>query len=514
MRKKWTLFIVVIALMTIGYASNSVTFRYNINSKIMMDLEDFKFEIESVTLGDRDISDSITDDKLGFSFLSNLGTGISVDYQVNNLSTEYDGEVLLTCTPAHQGVRIDQEEVLVAAQTIGENRISFIPSNVEESSGSSCDVEVGTTWSYTYSNASESFEVPCKGNYKIEYAGAAGGSGQKYIVGTSNGGGGTGSSGSAYSTTIDLNTNDIISYSIGKKGGNGSSSTAGAAGTPGGKKGGSGVYTNGTLFAGAGGGGGGYTLVSINGVETLSANGGKGHAGGAYPGYTAGAGGAGGSHSVNSGDLTITSLSSNTGNGYVKITLMSVESQEQVIQYECSLNIKGIARTEKVETCEYNSGYSWEFDYTGNEQTFSIPCDGTYKLETWGAEGETETISYGGYSVGLINLVKNNSLYINIGEQEDINNASNNEDKATYVALSSGLLNQLSDNIDNLLIVAGGGSDYIGNTRLTNKAMYCYNCTESDDVTTKTISTTCTNQNPVENCSKQGNGYVKITKVS
>ena len=59
----------------------------------------------------------------------------------------------------------------------------------------------------------------------------------------------------------------------------------------------------------------------------------------------------------------------------------------------------------------------------------------------------------------------------------------------------------------------GGGSSYIGNSLLTNKVMYCYNCTASSDTATKTISTTCTNAAATENCSKQGNGYAKVTYI-
>ena len=60
---------------------------------------------------------------------------------------------------------------------------------------------------------------------------------------------------------------------------------------------------------------------------------------------------------------------------------------------------------------------------------------------------------------------------------------------------------------------AAGGSGYIGNSLLTSKAMYCYNCTASSDTATKTISTTCTNAAATENCSKQGNGYAKVTYI-
>ena len=60
----------------------------------------------------------------------------------------------------------------------------------------------------------------------------------------------------------------------------------------------------------------------------------------------------------------------------------------------------------------------------------------------------------------------------------------------------------------------GGGSSYIGNKDLTNKAMYCNNCKTSDKEDTKTISNTCVSEDPVEQCSKKGHGYAKITLIS
>ena len=60
----------------------------------------------------------------------------------------------------------------------------------------------------------------------------------------------------------------------------------------------------------------------------------------------------------------------------------------------------------------------------------------------------------------------------------------------------------------------GGGSGYIGSSLLTNKAMYCYNCTASTATATKTISTTCTNKTATQNCAKRGNGYAKITYIN
>ena len=58
---------------------------------------------------------------------------------------------------------------------------------------------------------------------------------------------------------------------------------------------------------------------------------------------------------------------------------------------------------------------------------------------------------------------------------------------------------------------AGGGSGYIGNSLLTDKYMYCYNCDTSDVESTKTFTTTCAEETPTENCAKIGNGYARIT---
>ena len=60
----------------------------------------------------------------------------------------------------------------------------------------------------------------------------------------------------------------------------------------------------------------------------------------------------------------------------------------------------------------------------------------------------------------------------------------------------------------------GGGSGYIGNPILKDKVMYCYNCEESSEESTKTISTTCSEETPTSNCAKKGNGYARITLVS
>ena len=288
----------------------------------------------------------------------------------------------------------------------------------------------------------------------------------------------------------------------------------------------------------------------------------------------------------------------------------------------------GYAKVTKVGSeDEINNNVS-EFNYTGTEETYTVPEDGTYKLETWGSQGSSINSSYiggyGGYSTGTIKLKKNDVLYINVGGMgsstsgnanqfsdtgyngggKGHNNTSSTDryassgGGATHIATKSGLLSTLSDSLDSILIVsgggsgtwlyndewrnnkvghgggfigstgqgygsgntwnasggtqtgagengakgifgkgadasdsesagagggfyggntsifsAGGGSGYIGNSKLENKIMYCYNCEESSKESTKTISTTSVSETPIENYAKKGAGHAKITKL-
>ncbi len=288
---------------------------------------------------------------------------------------------------------------------------------------------------------------------------------------------------------------------------------------------------------------------------------------------------------------------------------------------------KWVAEAEELstnDTCKIYFEYreSFNFDYTGNEIVISLPYSGFYKLEVWGGQGGNsiannvykETGGYGSYASGKVSLSKGDKLYINIAgrgqdgilNQNDISGgyngggishwdkyddeASGGGGGATHIAKVSGLLSNLENTKDNILIIAGGGgggswtntagsgggitgnsakdrdgkvvagatqtsgykfglggaganntgapgggggagyyggtggstntapggggSGYIGNSLLSDKAMYCYNCTESSDTDTKTITTTCVEETPTENCAKKGNGYVKITYLN
>ena len=312
-------------------------------------------------------------------------------------------------------------------------------------------------------------------------------------------------------------------------------------------------------------------------------------------------------------------------NGDISVDIVNDSTEYDTESYlECEL--------EKEETNK-----TWNYDYTGGEQTFTVPVTGTYKLETWGAAGGGVQAGFGGYSTGNVTLSTNEKIFIVVGGAGSISTNANNGGGyngggngssieqngsggggATHIAKTSrGLLSSYSSYISELLIVAGGGggstitandknggggagggylgvtggylkqlnwsfygtggsqtaggvcylydtdladsdsfgtfgqggnhgyessqniggsgggggfyggggssrnhgqagggSGYIGNSLLTEKTMYCYNCQESNETSTKTISTTCANATPTANCAKQGNGYVRISLIS
>lgn len=119
------------------------------------------------------------------------------------------------------------------------------------------------------------------------------------------------------------------------------------------------------------------------------------------------------------------------------------------------------------------------FGYTGGVQSYTVPVDGTYKLEVWGAGGEGFTnISYGsngGYSSGQKYFSRGTVIYIVVGGGGGANSGGkggyNGGGKggecaggggATHMATASGVLSSLSSNRGAVLIVAGGGGGGCG----------------------------------------------------
>ena len=120
------------------------------------------------------------------------------------------------------------------------------------------------------------------------------------------------------------------------------------------------------------------------------------------------------------------------------------------------------------------------FSYTGGVQSYSIPANGLYKLEVWGAKGGDSGVSgkgggQGGHSVGYKVLNKGDTLYVVVGGA-GVNGAGSggyngggyssnlnltvygSGGGATHIARRTGTISSIgSANIGDILIVAGGG---------------------------------------------------------
>ena len=83
------------------------------------------------------------------------------------------------------------------------------------------------------------------------------------------------------------------------------------------------------------------------------------------------------------------------------------------INYSYSSNILKLNNVaSNVEVIKVNELY--EYNYTGQSQTFTTPIDGLYKVELWGAQGGNEG-GLGGYTSGYINLNEDEKLYVYVG---------------------------------------------------------------------------------------------------
>ena len=71
-----------------------------------------------------------------------------------------------------------------------------------------------------------------------------------------------------------------------------------------------------------------------------------------------------------------------------------------------NVNLRNISYNRKV----------WNYPFSGYEQTFVVPKNGTYKVELWGAKGGGTTGGKGAYTSGKIELTKNEIFYIYVGQ--------------------------------------------------------------------------------------------------
>ena len=676
--KKTTILIIVVLFMVIGYAAYNTTINIYGNGKLAENLSDFKVYLSNLKVNGKEVN-GINNTKDEFT-INDINGDISVD--VINDSTEYDTESYLECVKEDENVgKVWDYDYTGGEQTFTVPTTGTYKLETWGAAGGGAQAGFGgySTGNVTLSTNEKIFvivggagSISTNGNNGGGYNG--GGNGSSIDQNGSGGGGATHiaktSRGllSGYSSYIS----ELLIVS-GGGGGATSSSTYNANGGSGGGYMGSTIKgpTGGTQTIAGTNAKGGITGSFGKGADSTNEGaGGSGFFGGGsglHPdiGYS----GAGGSGYIGNSLLTEKSMycyncresseestktASTTcvnatptancakqGNGYARITLissptgittdkMTISAQESTSQnlqnvtgksFTCKLKLNKISRTEKV----YTGPTEWNYDYTGGEQTFTVPTTGTYKLETWGAQGysvnSTYFGGYGGYSVGFVQLKNNTNLYIYVGQNGPggygsftsypNGGASYGESPvqggsgggSTHILLTESDLSALKNNLDEILIVSGGGgastyytgwngigghaggymggtgtrltidagkytagtggsqtsggstgscggengsfgkggststwggsggggfyggggncgatggggSGYIGNSLLTEKAMYCYNCQESKDISTKTISTTCTSATPKENCSKQGNGYARITLVN
>lgn len=126
---------------------------------------------------------------------------------------------------------------------------------------------------------------------------------------------------------------------------------------------------------------------------------------------------------------------------------------------------------------------SQDFPYTGAVQTFTAPTNGYYQLEAWGSQGGGNG-GYGAYSTGVVYLVHDETIYIQVGGTGAKYNGGYNGGGiggygnlgqnayggggATSIARKTGLLSSLSSSKDSVLLVAAGGGGGCQNANCTN----------------------------------------------
>ena len=101
------------------------------------------------------------------------------------------------------------------------------------------------------------------------------------------------------------------------------------------------------------------------------------------------------------------------------------------------------------------------YDYSGAAKTFTIPYDGYYKFEAWGAQGENfteggtlkHTGGLGGYASATFYLYKGDVITIDVGGQ----NGHNGGGKGEIFGNGGGMTSVSSKTYGPLLIAGGGG---------------------------------------------------------
>lgn len=142
---------------------------------------------------------------------------------------------------------------------------------------------------------------------------------------------------------------------------------------------------------------------------------------------------------------------------------------------------KGNCTNMDVITCDLSSQV-YSFSYDGGFQVFNVPKSGRYLIELWGAQGGDYNANNvggkGAYTSGIINLTKNEKIYVYVGGKGVARTAGFNGGAAggpstdgTYTAgggatdvrLVSGIWNNAESLKSRIMVAAGGsGTGYYG----------------------------------------------------
>ena len=177
-------------------------------------------------------------------------------------------------------------------------------------------------------------------------------------------------------------------------------------------------------------------------------------------------------------------ISSNTGYQYKSTTCNGTVSNNILTISNITSNIScEVVFEPKQITVNFDlAGGVVENIYTEpKEHTYTVLYNGTYKLETWGAQGGGVSSlpgGYGGYSAGNIELSQNEKLYVYVGENYNgykstlsfngggsgtystgENTVNFNGGGATDIRLVSGDWNSTAS-LASRIIIAGGGGGY------------------------------------------------------
>ena len=158
----------------------------------------------------------------------------------------------------------------------------------------------------------------------------------------------------------------------------------------------------------------------------------------------------------------------NPSTGYSNPTVTCTNSQKGSING----NTLTVSNVKSATTCTVTYIKTlYEFNYTGNYQTFVVPINGKYKFELWGAKGESSsTYSYGSFVSGEIELIKEDKMYVFIGGAKGFNgggkstvsNQYSDAGGATDIRLTNGEWNNSNSLRSRIMVAAGSGANSHG----------------------------------------------------